>query len=577
MKKQSGNVPSILHPSSFFNLAKCLGIQVLFQHNANLNHVLIFNRYHYEKWNYMRFQRNITRILLLLLVFCLVISFAYADASAGSPQPDSNVFVLAFKGIISTLGKSGSDPAPVAAEDPAPVTTTPAAPPVTTQVTKEPVEMAYLENVDCSVIDERVATYRCRGNIRIRSGTYDEVQVIAQYADNNTFESGVVSMGGSNITLKSFMLFPDLKYQGEEPAFFVRLDKVRYPVIMYGTEGTAYLNPPPAPVVTRAPVIVHPGKNMPPPATPSADPASGATDRSFSYVLQGESGSVPVTLHTGVYKNQKSLAKLYTCVRYNNDKTPCTQDEARQYYLNYLDETTQVKDLNELVRQIRSRTQDQDDQARIAISLVQRIPYDEAKANALSVTGGQRYPYQTLYDNTGVCSDKSLLLAYLLRELGFSVALFIFPDEKHMAVGIKSPDQYAYRDTGYAFVETTTPSIPTDADGNYSGVIKLTGTLQVIRISDGTSFPGISEEYQDARTFSQFGNGEILSPDKYRVWETLMWKYGMKTGSGKTFGENPTDKPLCGDDGISCNGECYRKCSAGVPQCTTRGLVCNSW
>ena len=524
----------------------------------------------------MRFQRKLTRILLFFLLFCLVISFSCADSS-GTPQTDSNIFVLAYKGIMSALGTRGPDSAPEAAgQDPAPVTTTPAPPPVTTLVAQEPVEMAYLEKTDCSVTDDKVTTCRCRGNIRIRSGIYDEVQVIAKYPDNNTFASGIVSMGGSNVTLKSFILFPDLKYQDEEPAFFVRLDKAWYPVIMNGTAGTAYLNPPPAPVVSRAPVTFRPGTSMPPPAIPAADPVSGTADRTFRYVLLGESGSMPMTLHAGVRESQKSLPRLYTCVRYNNDKTPCTQEETRQYYLNYLDETTQAKDLSGLVSRIRSRSQDRDDQARIAISLVQQIPYDEARANVLSVTGDQRYPYQTLYDNTGVCSDKSLLLAYLLRELGYGVALFIFPDEKHMAVGIKSPDQYAYRNTGYAFIETTSPSIPTDADGDYAGGIKLTGMPQVIRISDGIAFSGISEEYQDAVVFNSFGTNETLSPEKYRVWETLMWKYGMKTGSGKTFGENPADKPLCGDDGISCNGACYRKCSAGVPQCTSQGLVCYS-
>jgi hypothetical protein len=203
---------------------------------------------------------------------------------------------------------------------------------------------------------------------------------------------------------------------------------------------------------------------------------------------------------------------------------------------------------------------------------VQNIPYDYTKLYAAAKTGTTRYPYQVLYDNAGVCSDKSLLLAYLVRELGYGVVLFSFDAENHMAVGIKSPDQYAYRNSGYAFIESTAPSIPTDSAGDYPGAGKLTSTPAITRISDGIPFSGISEEYQDAARFNQFGEGETLSPQKYREWEILMWKYGMTTRDGTTFREDPSSKPLCGD-GIYCNGECWTRCY-GRPQCTSEGLVC---
>lgn len=118
-------------------------------------------------------------------------------------------------------------------------------PPATTP---EPVEMAYLENTLCTVVDEKVTTYRCLGKVRIKSGVYDEVQVIVRYPDNNAFESGVFPMGGSNPVLKSFYVFPDLRYQDQDGEWFVRLDDTRYPVIRSGNSGTAYINPPPTPV-----------------------------------------------------------------------------------------------------------------------------------------------------------------------------------------------------------------------------------------------------------------------------------------------------------------------------------------
>jgi hypothetical protein len=111
--------------------------------------------------------------------------------------------------------------------------------------------MAYIEGMDCAVIEEKVTTYRCLGKIRIKTGAYDEVQVTARYPDNNTFNSDIVALGGNNTLVQPFYLFPDLKYQSQEPVYTVRLDTGHYPVVMNGTSGIAYVNPPPAPVAVK--------------------------------------------------------------------------------------------------------------------------------------------------------------------------------------------------------------------------------------------------------------------------------------------------------------------------------------
>ncbi len=77
----------------------------------------------------------------------------------------------------------------------------------------------------------------------------------------------------------------------------------------------------------------------------------------------------------------------------------------------------------------------EDDQAGIAISLVQKIPYDYEKmyrcgwtCQGRTFVSGipPRYPYQVLYDGRGVCGEKSSLLALLLKEFGFGVVLLEF-------------------------------------------------------------------------------------------------------------------------------------------------------
>lgn len=110
--------------------------------------------------------------------------------------------------------------------------------------TPAPAELAYLAGVTCSLDSTTERTYHCNGNVRVRTG-YNEVQVISRYPDNNTFSSAIVSMGGTNPVSRPFVLFPDLKYQGQEPQYFVRLDNAIHPVIMTGTNGIAWAHLPP--------------------------------------------------------------------------------------------------------------------------------------------------------------------------------------------------------------------------------------------------------------------------------------------------------------------------------------------
>ena len=256
---------------------------------------------------------------------------------------------------------------------------------------------------------------------------------------------------------------------------------------------------------------------------------NSVTTKSYPYILRGNISTINVSLDSGVYNELLSRSQPVTCYRNTSDTSPCNNEEVRQYFLKYLDETTQKNDLHEFVRQIKFQTADHDDQVRIAISLVQNIPYDHSKATPLFFrTGISRYPHIVLYENAGICEEKSLLLAYLLRDLGYGVVLFEFETEDHMAIGIKSPPQYSYSNSGYAFIETTTPSIPTDSLGDYGTAGKLTSPSQIYLISEGNSFTSISEEYQDVQLYNQIVNmGTVLDDYHYSQWTALEKKYGM--------------------------------------------------
>lgn len=273
--------------------------------------------------------------------------------------------------------------------------------------------------------------------------------------------------------------------------------------------------------------------SSPPPS--SALPA-GPVSRDYPYVLRGENGTIRLDLDPGLYNRLAAGAPPSVCLAPVSGANPCPDDEIARYYRGVIGRPEEKPYLDALVKAIRETTDVRDDQARIAISLVQQVPYGYNQSYVQG-NGNLRSPFMVLYDDSGICDEKSLLLAYLLKELGYGVVLFSFTDQQHTAVGIRSPPAYAYNLTGYAFVETTFPAIVTNDRGEYGGSGTLTGPPVILPIADGDSFDSVSAEYADARAF-------------IRLRELV------RTSGSRLTGENRTEaQALCRKYGLySCNG-----------------------
>lgn len=127
-----------------------------------------------------------------------------------------------------------------------------------------------------------------------------------------------------------------------------------------------------------------------------------------------------------------------------------------------------------------------DDFADFVITFVQTIPYDY---ESLADPNRQvRYPYQTLFDQTGVCSDKTLLAAKLLARFGYGVALFLFDNENHMSLGLQCPKETSSYLSGYCYVETTAAEAAGVAPEILGANITLASQPLVIAISNGTVY-----------------------------------------------------------------------------------------
>jgi hypothetical protein len=245
----------------------------------------------------------------------------------------------------------------------------------------------------------------------------------------------------------------------------------------------------------------------------------------YEYVLRGNHSQISYIVYGGMNDHLRSQPRY---ILYRVDQS---QPTGIDFIMKDLNNKEQKPFIDPLVKEIENITSNKDDQARIAISLVQNIDYDSEGLRTGSIKG--KYPYEVLYTGCGVCSEKSELLAYMLRELDYGVVIFRFEAEKHDAVGIKCPQQYSYRDTGYCFVESTSPSIIAYSSGDYvvigNSTTKLTTIPKKLKICNGDSFYSVSEEYNDAVTWDSIGTDKVLDETTYNKWLFLVNKYGIKT------------------------------------------------
>lgn len=252
----------------------------------------------------------------------------------------------------------------------------------------------------------------------------------------------------------------------------------------------------------------------------------------LNYSLNGEKNFLTFLVDKGVSEYLSSLPRSIT---YGEEEVP----ERIDFKLMKIDNELQRSLLIPLVVEIQNLAPNsKEDQARIAISLVQNIPYLEPEEVSVLFEGNllrvSRFPYQVLYDFAGSCEGKSELLIFLLRELGYGSSIFYYSEENHEAVGIKCPLENSLEGSGYCFVETTMPSPISYSEGRYLGLLgsnKLTSSPEIIFINEGNGFGENLEEYRDSLILTKIvnridGNGKINYVEKCK-FDRLREKYGL--------------------------------------------------
>ena len=155
----------------------------------------------------------------VFVFFCLLILASCTAGCAYAPPPMTPVPLT---------------PAPA-------VTEIPATPVSGTVVTMVPAtELARIRQDNLGIASGSGAIYQFRGSLAISGGVYESVKGILRYPDGTEYVFDAGSMGGASPVVKTMILYPDSRYQGQTPKYFISLDGKEYATVYQYTDGTIY-------------------------------------------------------------------------------------------------------------------------------------------------------------------------------------------------------------------------------------------------------------------------------------------------------------------------------------------------
>ncbi len=154
-------------------------------------------------------------------------------------QKTTCILVLLLAGLLAAAGcttTTGPTPPPVVMT-PEPVT------PVKTTVPVTPLPAGEIGRIRVDHFGMNPSTgtiYEFVGTLHISGGPYHAVQVILRYPDSQEYSWDMGGMGGANVTLKPFSIFPADRYKGTNPEKIIVLDGMEYTTTYRYDDGVVF-------------------------------------------------------------------------------------------------------------------------------------------------------------------------------------------------------------------------------------------------------------------------------------------------------------------------------------------------
>lgn len=242
----------------------------------------------------------------------------------------------------------------------------------------------------------------------------------------------------------------------------------------------------------------------------------------FDYQHQGRDFSLELPLDSYARQQFKQAPRSYS---FTGNKPPAGWKE--DYYAMFLGNPDDESAIQALISELREEGKSESEDAFFerVVSFVQgSIEYDWETYHKIDESN-MRYPYETLYDQQGVCADKTLLMARLLSELGYDLCYFTFDRANHMALGVRVPGGYGDFRTDYAYIETTNYAPIGRIPNTFYGGIKLGNNATVVKVKGAGKkvFSKIVEnKLAEKELEKKYGKEYLfLGPEQRRLKESM--------------------------------------------------------
>lgn len=222
----------------------------------------------------------------------------------------------------------------------------------------------------------------------------------------------------------------------------------------------------------------------------------------YTWYYKSKTYSIFLKFSKKLVEDYAAKPRTYKCYE------PCPSDWETQYYMQFIYDVKQDELIKDLINQMNetANKNSKDEKLMSIMAFVQSIPYNTKSISSSHVM--LRYPYETLYMNKGMCGDKTLLAAGIAAKLGYGIALFVYDNENHMALGLKCPYEFSNYQSGYCFLEMTANcSRLTDNTGNYISVGKLETVPRILIVSNGSEIE-YNTVFQDVNEIKNFENAK---------------------------------------------------------------------
>lgn len=241
--------------------------------------------------------------------------------------------------------------------------------------------------------------------------------------------------------------------------------------------------------------------------------SENAVIKTYTFDVGKKTYSIDLALDEEVLEYFKNEPKVY---KYRGDRLP--DDWQIDYYNMFVGNKKDKYLLGDILDELRDLKRNMSDEelVQFVVAFVQGgMEYDWN--SFYSVSDKLSYPYETLFSQKGVCSDKSLVLGKLLAMLDYDVVFLTFPKANHMAVGLRVPSSYGNLNTDYAFVESTNYSNIGRVPESFVGDIKIEEDPVIIPLEDAgnQSFTAIRDLKNEEETLKEkYGDAYLQASAK---------------------------------------------------------------